>query len=260
MAYIKEYGTNKESRAAQARRHTEEMERLYGGKIKEAIKNTVIYDVDFQSSETNPCETEIIVEAADSVLAVMNHAKECQGRMAVLNFASYKNPGGGFLNGSRAQEECLCQESCLYNVLSEFSESFYGWNHQHTNRTLYLNRGLYSPQIVFCKDGKSVLCDVITCAAPNKSAAQRNKNVSAKENTEALESRIRFVLDIAKENHVDFLILGAYGCGVFGQDAKEVAGIFKQCLNTTHKCFHKVIFAIPNGRDKNLEAFKEVFG
>ena len=42
-------------------------------------------------------------------------------------------------------------------------------------------------------------------------------------------------------------------------NAKEVASIFKEYLNTTHKCFKKVVFAIPNGRDGNLEAFKEVF-
>ena len=50
----------------------------------------------------------------------------------------------------------------------------------------------------------------------------------------------------------------AYGCGVFGQDAKEVASIFKEYLNTTHKCFEKVIFAIPNGKDKNFEAFEMI--
>ena len=260
MAYMKEYGNNRESRAEQARRHTEEMEQKYGEQIREAIKNTIVYDVDFQSSDTYSCETEITVEAADSVSAVMKHSKECNGPMAVLNFSSYKNPGGGFIGGSKAQEECLCQESCLYNILTEFAPSFYEWNRQHNNKTLYLNRGLYVPKVVFCKEGNTVLCDVITCAAPNKSAAQANQKVSDQENTEALKSRIRFVLDIAKENHVELLILGAYGCGVFGQDAREVAGIFKEYLSTTHKCFRKVIFAIPKGRDNHLEVFEEVLG
>lgn len=110
-----------------------------------------------------------------------------------------------------------------------------------------------------CKDGDRVLCDVITCAAPNRSAAQKYQNVSDEENREVLRSRIKFVLDIAKENEVDLLILGAYGCGVFGQDAREVAKIFKEYLGTTHKCFEKVVFAIPEGRDKNLEAFESIF-
>lgn len=260
MAYIKEYWTNKEKRAEQAKLHTEEMKQLFGEKIQQSVKDTRIYDVDFQSSIIYSCKSEIIVEATDSVSAMMHHAKECQNHMAVLNFSSYKNPGGMFLNGSIAQEECLCHDSYLYNVLSEFETMFYDWNNKNKNRALYLNRGLYSPNIVFQKDGNSVLCDVITCAAPNKSAAHRYQKVTDEENTKVLKSRIRFVLDIAKENHVDLLILGAYGCGVFGQDAKEVASIFKEYLNTTHKCFEKVIFAIPNGKDKNFEAFEMIFG
>ena len=136
---------------------------------------------------------------------------------------------------------------------------FYDWNNRHKNKALYLNRALYSPNIIFCNDGNCVSCDVITCACPNKSASQKYQNVSDKENTEVLKSRIKYVLDIAKDNNVDTLILGAYGCGVFGQDAKEVASIFREYLTTTHKCFKRVIFAIPNGKDGNLEAFKKVF-
>ena len=46
---------------------------------------------------------------------------------------------------------------------------------------------------------------------------------------------------------------------VYLEDAKEVAGIFKEYLETTHKCFEKVVFAVPEGKDKNLESFKTVF-
>ena len=41
--------------------------------------------------------------------------------ICALNFASYKNPGGKFMDGSSAQEECLCHESILYEVLSAVS-------------------------------------------------------------------------------------------------------------------------------------------
>ena len=259
MAYKKEYWNNREERAEQAKNHTKEMQEAYGEKIAETVRNTTIYDTDFVSEGSVACETGIVVEALDSVSAIMKYAGEHKGRTAVLNFSSYKNPGGMFINGSRAQEECLCHESFLYNVLSQFTDKFYDWNNQHKNRALYLNRGMYSPDVIFCRDGNCVSCDVITCAAPNKSAARRYQKVSEAENTEVLRSRIKFVLDIARENHADTLILGAYGCGVFGQDAGEVAGIFKEYLQTTHRCFQKVIFAIPEGRDGNLEAFASQF-
>ena len=35
-------------------------------------------------------------------------------RLAALNFASFKNPGGMYMEGSSAQEESLCHYSILY--------------------------------------------------------------------------------------------------------------------------------------------------
>ena len=261
MAYIKEYWTDKEKRAEQARKHTREMQDKYSaGGIAKAIENTKIYDTNFkcEKSANNNENIRIIVEDLDTVHAGRIYHND--GKVALLNFSSYKNPGGMFLNGRKAQEECLCHASYLYNVLKEFQTDFYDWDNKHKNKALYLNRGLYSPDILFQYGEVLFNCDVITCAAPNKSAAQKYQNVSDKENTEVLRSRIKFVLDIAKDNDVDTLILGAYGCGVFGQNPTEVAEIFKECLNTTHKCcFSKVVFAIPKGRDNNLQAFEKVF-
>lgn len=256
MTYVNE----KENRAQQAVSHTEEMEKFFGSAIEEAIRNTIIYDEDFactrDSGEDEEGSRRITLEVLDSVSAIMK-AEEEGYRIAVLNFASYRNPGGGFIGGSKAQEECLCHESFLYNVLSQKRE-FYDWNNQHKNRSLYRNRGMYTPGVIFMREDKQVSCDVITCAAPNFSAASKNQ-VSSKENSKALKDRIRFILDIARENQVNTLILGAYGCGVFGQDAREVARIFKEYLENDYKCFEKVIFAIPKGKDSNCQAFAEVW-
>lgn len=265
MAYIKEYWEDKKSRAEQAGKHTEDMERLYGNSlVADSVKKTAAYNPGFVwVPKRDPQNTVVVVEDLDSVSAVMKYSAgeaSPHEKTAVLNFASYKNPGGMFLNGSRAQEECLCHASYLYNVLRQFEGSFYAWNRQHKNRALYLDRALYTPWVLFEQDGASVCCNVITCAAPNKSVAQKYQNVSDAENTSVLRQRIQFVLDIAEHNYVDTLILGVYGCGVFGQDASEVAGIFKECLSSTHRCFKKVVFAIPEGRDGNLQAFRSVFG
>lgn len=259
MAYIKEYWDNKESRAKKAQEHSVKMGKAYENEIRSAIKATKVYDGTVKCSGAEDIldtDTKIVVEELDTVSAACKYS---EGRVAMLNFASYKNPGGAFLNGSKAQEECLCHESFLYNVLDAFRKSYYAWNNEHKNKALYLNRALFTPGVVFNHDRVMFKCDVITCAAPNKSTAQKYQNVSDGENTKVLKSRIKFVLDIAKDNSIETLILGAYGCGVFGQDAMEVASIFKEYLNTTHKCFKTVIFAIPGGRDKNLDAFRKVF-
>ena len=260
MAYVKEYWDGKEKRAEQAVSHTEEMARVYEKEIRDAIERTIVYDVDFACSREHICEGKFALEPLDSVSAVLKAAESCKSPLAVLNFSSYKNPGGGFLGGSKAQEECLCHESFLYNVLSQMTGQFYDWNNQNKNRAMYQNRGMYTPGVVFMRDQKRAVCDVITCAAPNSSAAHRYQSVSYEENTKILRSRIRFVLDIARENQVNTLILGAYGCGVFGQKGAEVASIFKEYLETTHKCFEQVIFAIPEGKDGNYRAFAQVWG
>lgn len=96
------------------------------------------------------------------------------------------------------------------------------------------------------------MCDVITCAAPNYTAAKKYCNVSREENRNALLSRIAFVRDIAEENGVETLILGAFGCGVFGQDPYEVAKIFFETLYQSS--VKKVVYAIPAG--VNLDAFR----
>ena len=81
---------------------------------------------------------------------------------------------------------------------------------RHNNRALYLNRGLFSPGVWFFRENNHVECSVITCAAPNKSAAQKYQNVSDEENTKVLRSRIKFVLDMAKDNNVNTLISVSY--------------------------------------------------
>ena len=240
-----------------AKKHNKFVEEIYHKQILVCVETTRIYNPIFECTEAAvDIETTICLDDLDSVSAIYKHA---DGRTAVLNFASYKNPGGGFLAGSSAQEEALCHESILYSVLSRLMDKYYKWNHFNKNRELYLNRGLYTPAVCFIHDGKEKFCDVITVAAPNKKVATRYQNVTSEENYEVLRDRIKFVLDIAKDNKVDTLILGAYGCGVFGQDPMEVASIFKELLTTTHKCFKKVVFSIPDKTGRSYRAFEQYY-
>lgn len=251
---------NKQDRKQQAIIHTEEMSQKYKDEINHAIVTTKVYgpkDVEIRTSCKDINKMSYGVDNIDSVSAIFKYHKD-DTKMAVLNFASYKKPGGGFINGSKAQEECLCYESFLYNVLSEKND-FYEWNNHNINKLLYLNRGLYTENVVFEHEGNTCTCDVITCAAPNKSAAMRHFYVSKEKNTSALTSRIKFLLDIAKDNHVETLILGGFGCGVFGQDATEVATICKNYLLNEYHCFSHVIFAIPDEKDGNYLKFCNVF-
>lgn len=261
------YFNKKEELKEKAANHTKMMEAGFKEEIDECVKGTKIYGgdgaavaevsermPDIELTDTVPKRPEIITDGMDSVKSMLKHR---DGKTAVLNFASYKNPGGKFLDGSSAQEECLCHSSILYNVLKKFPD-YYAWNKQHNNRALYTNRALYSEDIVFIDesvcvygaDPEIVRADVITCAAPNYSAAGKYAKVEVDENNAELYRRIKFVLDVAEENNVETLILGAFGCGVFGQDASTVAKYFKKCLDTYDYHFKKVYFSVLNrGRE-----------
>ena len=105
-----------------------------------------------------------------------------------------------------------------------------------------------------------VKCDVITCAAPNFATASNIYNVSKEENTSVLESRIKFILYVAAAQQVDTLILGAFGSGVFGQDAKEVAEITMKLLKRYDGVLKKVVFAVIDEKSANYKAFNDVIG
>ena len=98
--------------------------------------------------------------------------------------------------------------------------------------------------------------DVLTCAAPNYYGAGR-QGISYEENTKALASRIKFMYDVAEDNSVDTLILGAWGCGVFRQDAYIVAELLIN--EAVGRSFSQVIFAVPNNnRNDNYYYFSQV--
>ena len=257
------------------------MEAGFKDEIEECVKNTKTYggdgiavaaaakkedefDLAGDTETTETAKPVIIVDKLDSVKSAIQHR---DGKTAVLNFASYKNPGGKFMEGSSAQEECLCHASTLYNVLKQFPV-YYQWNRVHNNRALYTNRALYSEDVIFLDDSvcvygaepEQVKIDVITCAATNFSAAGKYARVEVDENNAELLRRIKFVLDVAEENKVQTLILGAFGCGVFGQDAAVVAKYFKKCLDTYNYHFKTVYFSILNrGRSDNYAKFKSIF-
>lgn len=257
---------NGEERAKLAQEHTENMAKNYAIDIENCLAESTVYSAsikmtNMKSSIRENEETKVLLQDKDTVRALFDLVSEEKfGRIAILNFASYNNPGGGFIRGSLAQEEALCHESILYNVLSNkcFQESFYGPNHRNSNKGLYDDNLIYSKDVLFEKDGIRKYADVITCAAPNAKVA-RNNLISETEITEAMRSRIQHILNAAAINKAETLILGAFGCGVFGNHPTTVARLFEEEISETfNHHFKYVIYAIPNSRNANFEEFKSV--
>lgn len=237
--------------------HIEYMGFIYEKNILSSARKAMIYTPKTYVKNSNiPIDNNVSIKPNYTTDALF---EESYGsKTAILNFANFTTPGGGYLYGARAQEEALCGDSDLYNVLALFTNTYYKDNIQMgTNKGLYHSRVLYLPNIVFVKDGVQTMCDVITCAAPNWNEARRN-GVTKEENTAALRERIETILKSAADQKVKTLLLGAYGCGVFGQDPYEVSSIFKE--ESKNYSFEKIVYAVPDMNSTNFQAFYSEFG
>lgn len=257
--------SHKEDNKIKAQKQIKYMDEHFSKETSCSIAETSIYTgpLDRVNWTDNGYQAAPYVQLLDlgTVQAIL-HIREVLGddneeiKVAALNFASYRNPGGKFIDGSNAQEECLCHRSNLYNILRNF-EPYYRENNKKPNKNLYTDRALYTPDVIFHDETKDhiVKADVITCAAPNWTAATK-WNVSQVENTLVLAQRIQFIKDIAELETVDVLILGAWGCGVFGQNPRTVAKLFNFIFRESD--IKNIIYAIPGGLNSdNFAAFDE---
>lgn len=163
----------KQARAAAAERHTEQVAVRFGKEIERSSAGVRRVEAPV-SVEVTGCVPEVRVVDADSVAAILENgrgrAEYCD--LAVLDFASFVNPGGGYIRGAWAQEEALCSESFLYNVL-ESQRDWYGENRRRNiNCELYRNRGLVVPKVRFARDKIHAYADVLVIAAPNARRAR----------------------------------------------------------------------------------------
>ena len=244
-----------------ARRHYDAMERMYSLNTKHSVENSKIYDETKFLDKSGGKMPQIFVKDSgvsdeiESLLVNFGDKKIC-----ILNFASFTSPGGGFINGAMAQEEALCHVTNLYNILKEF-KSLYDKNKSLRNNGIYKNWAIYSPDVVYDKmcDATINHIDVITCPAPNASVFFNSFSSEEDVNrySNILYERCKYVLDIARENNVNVLCLGAFGCGVFANNPYCVAECFKILIETKNYNFDVVTFPIPAG--DNLDAFKEIF-
>jgi uncharacterized protein (TIGR02452 family) len=203
-------------------------------------------------------ETRFVVNNHTTLKALYALSSDEKERACVLNFASAKNPGGGFKKGSTAQEETLARSSSLYNSLIKFEKPFYKYNKSHPG--VYSHRIIFSPKITFFKSdsGKGVaetVVSVITAPAVNAGVAKVSKQQVAL----LMEERMRRILEISKREKKEVLILGAFGCGVFKNEPAFVAQTFRKLLDTQYRgVFDLVVFAC-YGPKENLHAFEKQF-
>ena len=213
------------------------------------------------AEEAAPVLPEVTVLDASATQAILDngrgYAQFCD--MAVLAFASFTNPGGGYIQGYLGQEPTLCADSYLYNVLDK-QRKWYGENRRRNiNCELYRNRALVVPAVRFDRNHVHAYADVIVAAAPNAKRARQEYRVSDDALLDALRDRIRFVLAICDELGREKLVLGAWGCDNNGFDAEAVAELFRKELASGDFKVKQVFFAVPSTRwDEDFAKFDHV--
>ncbi len=199
--------------------------------------------------------------------------KNGRREVLVLNLANPVHPGGGVTRGARAQEEDLCRRSTLYRSLtSEAARRYYEYN-----RGLHTFMGsdavIITPKVEIIKDENgnllddSVIVAVMTCAAPMLTYGMEGMN--GEQYRAMLYHRIEGMLKVAAYLGYKVLVLGAFGCGAFRNDARVVSDIFYRVLKEfdfdgmrTKDCFRRIDFAVlSRGAEQyNYKQFLRNFG
>lgn len=215
--------------------------------LKEAIAGTISYPYNTKLPIVTPRDKETKVIVKDMATLEMVKLLIDEGCNPVaLNFASAIRPGGGFLKGTQAQEEYLARNTLLYHTIKD--NDMYDY-HKENRDAMYTDWIIYSPNVPVIRDEYSNLlndpytCSIITSPAVNKTALRGTR--TDKEIVAAMKSRIQKILMVAVMHKHDAVTLGAFGCGVFGNDPEVIAGIFKEKLDGQFKgVFKYATFAV----------------
>lgn len=233
-----------------------------------AVNGTVLYTpqhVHQLLTKQGGCESGTpIIEVTNETTQVATHRlayKEGRRDVVLLNYASARKPGGGFLNGAKAQEEDLSRCSGLYPCLLT-QPVYYEKNRAHDS-ALYTDHIIYAPNVPWFRTQSHNLLEdvfwasVITAPAPNVGQVLRRDARAWPKIEDVLRRRAGYVLAVAREHRHRTLILGAWGCGVFQNNPRMVADAFGIWLTSPEfrGCFERVVFAVYD-TSRNRETFR----
>lgn len=232
------------------------------------------------TAQHKPDKAKVVVSGKRSLEAAEVYAKQGK-KVCVLCFASATNPGGGVVNGSSAQEECICRCTTLYpclnndNLWTEFYKP-----HRKAANPLYNNDCVYTPDVcVFKSDinfpeplpsDKWWSVNIVTCAAPNlrerpsnpmnPHAGYKQAKLTPAELETLLTSRIRRIFEVAVANENEVMILGAFGCGAFRNPPEIVANVFYNVMQDYLCYFDTIEYAVyyTEREVANYEAFQKI--
>ncbi|KAF2825771.1 hypothetical protein CC86DRAFT_370673 [Ophiobolus disseminans] len=163
--------------------------------------------------------------------------------VCILNMASPLRPGGGVLTGATSQEEFLCARTTL---LPSLKEPFY--------RLPELG-GIWSPDVLVFRNSLSLgdtqgelapadryWLDVISAGMlrfPELEGKEGEVKMLSKSDRAMVEHKMRAVMRIAASKGVKKIVLGAWGCGAYGNPVSDIARAWKKVLDGTSSATSK---------------------
>jgi uncharacterized protein (TIGR02452 family) len=212
-----------------------------------------LLDAAIAGNTSSPARVEVTLETTQQA-AYRLFVEEEVDDLAALNFASATRAGGGFMRGARAQEEDIARCSALYSCLKTQTE-FYAL-HRMSASPLYSDRMIHSPRVPFFRVRSDELLErtyevsVITAAAPNARRVLEARASDPGEIEAIFRRRTGKVLALAEAKGHRSLVLGAWGCGVFGNDPEMAADSFGTWLEAARfrGSFDRVVFAVYDPR------------
>jgi uncharacterized protein (TIGR02452 family) len=220
-----------------------------GDAMAAATGDTVMYTPEQVDRRAGP-PGRIRIEVTDesTLTAVRRLVRSGPDPVACLNFASALRPGGSYRSGATGQEESLARSSALVACLAAVPE-YYRFHHDNPDPR-YSDRVVYSPGVPVFRDDSGGLLDrpypvtVLTAAAPNLTEIADPEHLAGI--PAILHRRAATVLAVARRHGHRRLVLGAWGCGAFGNDPPTVAGAFARLLRDGpfSGAFDQAVFAI----------------
>ena len=185
--------------------------------------------------------------------------------IGVLNFASARKPGGGFLTGAQAQEESIARASTLYpTFVTRTAQAFYTLHNRDPKAGYYSHAMIYSPGVTVIRDDAGdwigpYQIDVLTSPAVNAGVVRKSlfgkvAGAGIEDKIEAaMKERMARVLYLFEQQRVRHIVLGSFGTGVFQNKVDMVARVWAELLLKDgarfKNSFENVVFAIIGGKD-----------
>lgn len=208
------------------------------------VLKILIENVSSVNLQNLPVEEGVVQIIKNNSINVALDIKDSVGKsnekVCILSMGSYKNPGGAVEQGHNSQEENLYRCSDMSFIMTKHYYPLLPTHVIYTFNVDFMYNGNYSML------SKIRTFDVITAAAVKMGNETSLMQPFIKECARYMNSLIEGILIVPALYGVKHLVLGAFGCGAYGNDPAMVSGMFCEHLKKYSKLYKTVTFALVN--------------